>query len=317
MTQPDSGADERAGRLTADMHPLNQADPSQAALADARLWLSSRPDLAAGQAEAVLKTSPGHVEALLILGAAYRQQGQLIEALALHKPLVRTRPDDAEAQFEWAATQAAMGLVQPAIDSLRHATRLGPQHPSAWRLLGSLLHRQGEPAQADAAFQQQVRHALRDPVLAEVARAVDADNMEGAERALRARLAQVPDDVAARRMLADIRLHHRDYAGAEALAARCLSLAPSLTPARLTLAAALLYQGQTVAARPQVERLLADYPGDPRVQVIHASYLAMTGAPPGAGAGEPPRRRATAPGRSISTAPCCARIRTSRTPGFG
>ena len=212
-----------------------------------------------------------------MLGIAHRLQGRLIEALALHKPLVRTRPDYADAHAEWGITQAAMGLTRPAIASLRQAVELAPASPAAWRMLGALLLQSGEQALADAAYQQQVRHALHDPVLREVGRAADAGELAQAETLLRTRLAELPDDVAALRMLGDLRLHLRDYAEAQHLAERCLALAPSLLPARTNLPAALLYQGQTQAARPHVQRLLADYPGDPQVLILQASLLAMTG----------------------------------------
>ena len=208
---------------------------------------------------------------------AHRRLGNVFEALAVLKPLVRTQPGYADAHLEWGVTQAVMGMAQPAIASLRQAVALNPQMPAAWRLLGALLLQSGEPAMADAAYQQQVRHALHDPVLREVGRAADAGAFAQAETLLRTRLTALPDDVAALRMLGDLRLHLRDYAEAEHLAERCLALAPSLLPARTNLAAALLYQGQTQAARPHVRRLLADCPGDPQVMILQASLLAMTG----------------------------------------
>jgi tetratricopeptide (TPR) repeat protein len=261
---------------------VTQAAALADALHEARRQLGTQPALAERQAEAILRIIPGQAEALLILGVAHRNQGRLIEALALLKPLARTTPDDAEVHFEWGLTQLAMGLVQSAILSLRRAVALAPENPGAWRILGGVLLRAGDAAMADVAYQQQVRHAMRDVVLRDVAAAVDAGELSRAEQLLRTRVSGTPDDVAALRMLSEIRLHAGDYAAASSLAGQCLSLSPTLMPARMTYAAAMLYQGQAAAARPHVERLMAEHPDDPRILVLGASLLAMTGDRAGA-----------------------------------
>ena len=253
------------------------ASPHRAALDYARGLLNTDPRAAEAQAEAILGIAPDNREARLLLGAAHRRQGNLIESLALLKPLVRLHPDYAAAHEEWGLTQAAMGLHPAAIASLRQAVSLDPQNPVSWRALGASLRATSEPAQADAAFLQQVRHAASDPVLQHAISAANAADVAQAERLLRARLSETPDDVAALRMLGDLRAHEGDAAEAEHLLSRCLELAPSLVPARLGLAALQLHQGRADDARPHINRLLAAAPRDPRYLSLQAALLAMTG----------------------------------------
>jgi len=245
-------------------------------LNEARNALRTNPEFSEAIAEERLKIAPDDVGALLILGAAHRRKGNLIESLAVLKPLARARPAYADAHYEWGVTQAALGLDLQAVASLRQATSLEPAHADAWRELGILLMRSGQPGGAEAAFMGHVRAALRHPILAAASRAADDGELATAETALRAYLDDHPADPAALRMLGDLRLHLDDNVEAAALFARAVALAPGFTPARRGLALALLQQGRS-SARPHVERLLLDAPADPIVRNLHAVLLAMTG----------------------------------------
>ena len=256
---------------------MTQTGSLAAALERARALLAAGSAGAERQALAILAAVPGHPEAALILGTAYRHQGRVAKARAVLEALVRAQPLAAAAHYEWGATQAELGETGAAIASLRRAVALKPALAAAWRMLGDLLILSGEPAQADAAYAQLLRASVHDPALREAAEALCDGDLPRAERLLRAHLAAAPTDVAALRMLAELGTRLGRYAEAETLLVRCLALMPSFTPARHNYAMVLFRQNKAEAAIPHIERLLQDDPRDPSTRNLLAACLATIG----------------------------------------
>jgi tetratricopeptide (TPR) repeat protein len=217
---------------------------------------------------------PAHPQALLVLAAAQRRQGKLEEASATLAPLAQRQPSAPAVHLEWALVQAAMGHLPPAIASLRHAIRLNPTLPGVWRHLGDLLTQAGNKAEADEAYARHVESAVNDPALMRAAAAMNEGDLPRAEHALRAHQAQYPTDVAALRMLAEIGTRLGRDADAEKILLRCLDLMPSFLLARHNLAVVLFRQNRPEEALPHIEFLRARDPKNPDYRAVHAACLA-------------------------------------------
>lgn len=246
-----------------------------AALAHARRLLGEQPALAARQADAVLEVSPGHPEAVFILGAARRALGDLIGARAALEPLSATQPRAAVVHFEWAVVQALLGQTRGAQESLRLALDLNPDLPGGWRLMGDLHYTSGALAAADAAYARHLEAATADPRLMAAGQALVQGELKDAEQRLSAHLAQHPTDVATLRLLAETLTRQGRDAEAQILLERCLDRAPSFKVARHNLAVALFRQNKPRPALAQIETLLAGDAHNPNYRSLKAACHAM------------------------------------------
>jgi tetratricopeptide (TPR) repeat protein len=257
----------------------------EVALAHAAHLLEKDPALAAEQASEVLRAAPGHPQARLTLGTAYRLAGRHAEALEVLLPLAREQPRAAAAQLELGIALGEAGRGSEAIGALRRAVQLKPDAPDAWRLLADHLDGSGDAEGADEARARYLKAATRDPRLLEAAGALCRNDLPRAEALLREHLQLHATDVAALRMLAEVAGRLRRYADAEVLLERCLELAPSFVAARQNYAMVLQRQGKAAAALTQVERLLAQDPRNPGHRNQRAAILAQLGDTEGSIAG--------------------------------
>ncbi|MEW5685963.1 MAG: sulfotransferase [Pseudomonadota bacterium] len=159
----------------------------------------------------------------------------------------------------------------------REIIRVVGEHPQALRLLGAALRRQGETEAAEAAYLRSVRASVGDPNLIAAANALCENRLSAAEQALRAVLRERPTDVAAIRMLAETGMRLGRYEDAENLLARCVELAPGFAAARHNYATVLYRQNKPEAAIAQVDRLLAEDPGNPGYRNLKAAALGRIG----------------------------------------
>jgi tetratricopeptide (TPR) repeat protein len=247
------------------------------ALTHAQHLLTLQPALAEQQAAAILDAVPGHPQALLILGAARRRQGDPQGARKVLAPLAVAQPKAARVHVELGLSLAALGEAQDAAVSLRHAVTVQPAMPDAWRALGDVLILLGEDAGADAAYARHIETSVHDPRLMHAALALGRQDINEAQRLLRAHLDENATDVAAMRMLAEALTRSGRNKEAEALLARCLELAPSFTGARHNYAVVLYRQHRAADAIPHLERLHQDDPADPAYRNLLAACLAMIG----------------------------------------
>ncbi len=249
----------------------------QTALAHAARLLSDRPDLARAQAEEILAVSPGHPQALLLLGGALRRLGEAACARAVLEPLAEAQPTAPAVRFELGVALAELGEDAAAASALRRAVALQPAFAEGWRALGDVLTLSGDQAGADAAYARAIAASVSDPELVKAASALVEGRLAEAEHALRARLGARPTDVAAMRMLAEVGARLGRYDDAEALLARCLELAPSFEPARHNYATALYRQNKPGEALAQAEILLAAQPRNPSYRSLRAAALGQQG----------------------------------------
>src|SRR5258705_107452 len=108
----------------------------EVALAHSTRLLESNPELAAEQAEEILKVHPGHPAAALLLGVARRRGGESRDALRVLEELTAAHPKFALAHYELAVAYGDSGFGELAVASLRRALALKPDLPDAWRGLG-------------------------------------------------------------------------------------------------------------------------------------------------------------------------------------
>jgi tetratricopeptide (TPR) repeat protein len=248
-----------------------------AVIARAAALLASDPGQAGREAERVLAVAPKDPRALLIVASARRRLGDSAGAKALLAPLARAWPNAANTHYELGLAFADLGEGDAAAAALRHAVGLNPDLADAWRALGDLAFKAGDVPGAEAAYAEHRLAAVTEPALKPAARALYGGQIAEAETLLRNHLAGRPDDRTATRLLAEAYLRQGRYPDAEVLFARCLQLDPEHDGARFSLADARFRQQKAAEAIPEVERLLARRPDDPAYLNLMAACLALIG----------------------------------------
>jgi len=239
--------------------------------------LRSDPALAAREANAILRASPGQPVATLFLAMAQRQLGDLPAALAILEPLSRRQRDSAAVQYELGVTLGLAGRRDEALAALRSSVGLTPDIGEAWRLIADHLVESGDPAGADAAWANHVAVTTAGPQLLAPVTALIEGRLADAERLLRAHLARLPEDPSALRMLADLSMRARRWDDAGALLERCLALAPGFSVARHNLAVVRHEQHRHGEALAELERLIAAEPRNPVYLNLRANVLGRAG----------------------------------------
>jgi len=249
----------------------------EAAINQAAKLLASNPSLAAEKAREILRASPKHPLATLLLGMAQRNLGAIDTAVEILEPLAGAHPQWAPAQYELGVTFGLAGHAEAAVAALRRAVRLRPDIGEAWRLIADHLFELGDPAGADLAHANHLAVSTRDPRLLTPAAALCEGRTAEAETLLRAHLEQYPADAAALRMLAESVARIGRDGDAEALLARCLAVAPGFTAARYNFAVVLVKQNKTAEALAEIGKLLAVEPMNPSYLNLQANALTKIG----------------------------------------
>jgi predicted Zn-dependent protease len=260
--------------MNARSEPVGTLD---AALKQALRLIDARPELAAEQAQEILRAAPAHPMALLILGSAHRRQQAAAAALAVLEPLVRAQPQWGAAHYEWALALSLAGQGEAALQALRQAVALEPNLTDAWRALADHLRASGDQAGAQAATARQIQAATRDPRLLQAAQALVENRVPVAEALLRKHLFKFPTDVAAIRMLAEVAARLRRYHDASLLLERALELSPGFTAARQNYAVVLHREARPADALREVNKLLAAEPRNPSHRNLKAVVLGTIG----------------------------------------
>ncbi|WP_431636406.1 tetratricopeptide repeat-containing sulfotransferase family protein [Dyella sp. KULCS107] len=247
------------------------------ALAHAARLLERDPALAEQQAREILNAVDGHPAALHLLAAARAAQGDARGALDILEPLAQSQPTWAPAHFDLGLACARLGEAAGAVAALRHALALAPDLPQGWRLLGDQLHAMGEREAAGEAYVKHVRHGANDPRLLAAGAALAGERIGDAERLLREHLREMPTDVAAIRMFAELAARIGKADEARQLLERCLELAPGFHAARQNYALLLHRSNQPEQALVEIERLLAVEPEHPAHRNLKAVVLCRTG----------------------------------------
>lgn len=259
-----------------DASPEQSCD-LQTAIGHAAKLLGTNATAAEAQLREILRATPGHPQALLMLGSALRRQRRLEAALEILEPLSKSQPDAAAVQFEIGLTFTSLGMTPEGIAALMRAVKLNPRLIAAWRELGDQLIIVGDTDAAYDAYVNQLRASVHDPRLLAAAIALKQNELGMAESLLREVLKASPTEVDAHRMFAEVALRMGRYEEAEAFFARCLQLAPGFLAARLGHAIALHHLRRAPEALAQTELLLKRAPDNPSFRNLHAAALARVG----------------------------------------
>jgi len=252
-------------------HSLNAAGERAAAL------LATQPARAEREAQAILMRAPKDPRALLILASARRRQGDAMAACAILQPLAQAYPRAAMTHYELGLTLADLKKTDAAIAALRHATAINRELTDAWKALGDQLFLKGDVPGAEMAYAQHARSAITDPVLKPAAHALFEGRLDAADDLLRNHLTSHLGDMAAMKMLAEVRGRQGRYGDAEALLAHCLEVDPANDAARFAYAEALFHQQKAAETVVQMERLVARKPNLPAYRNMLAGALALLG----------------------------------------
>jgi predicted Zn-dependent protease len=239
--------------------------------------LESDPAAAAVAAGEILKTWPQHAGAGLLLATAARSLGDADAALQALQSLAIAQPDSAVVHLELARAHRAAGNAAHAVAALHRAVELEPNLADGWRELSQELAARGAARDADLAYARYSAAMPDTPWLSEPATALAENRPQVAEKLLRRRLLNSPDDVVAMRMLAQAVAHQERYVEAENLLQACLKLAPGDSAARSDLATLLLEIQKPTLVPGLIARLLAFDPGNPSYRKLEASYLSFIG----------------------------------------
>lgn len=249
----------------------------KAALKQGAALLRGDPARAESQAQEILKAIPGDPNGLLMLARARRLQGNLEGALACLDQCLQRRPEYAQAHLERGLTLGSIGRGPEAVAALRETVALNPDLPRAWNALSELLALQGDDEGSREAFHRHLAITARHPDLMQTARHLAAGEMARAEQLCRDYLKRHPTDVSAMRLLADIGVRLDQYPDAEALLERCLELASNYHMARRLYAFVLYKRLKYERALHELDRILAEDPGNPNDELLRAAVLGQVG----------------------------------------
>ena len=224
----------------------------------------------------------GQADATGTLAAALAHAGRLLQASPAKaaeqaREILRVMPNQPDATYLLGAALAEMGDTEAAVDAFRRVTRAVPRRPQAWRALGDALSLMDDTAGAEAAYARHIQASVNDPQLLEAASALCDGKLAVAERRLREFLKENPTDVAAIRMLAECGARLARYEDAEKLLARCLALAPGFDMARHNYATVLFRQSKAEEAVTQLDILLKRDARNAGARSLKAASLVQIG----------------------------------------
>jgi len=223
---------------------------------------------AVAAAKALRPTVPENRDVLYLLALGQRQARQTDEALATLAELERQHPRYSLAFQERGHCHVALKDAPRAIAAYLRAVEINAALPESWGMLESLYRMQGDDRNAAIAAQHVARLRSQPPeVVRATAQFADGD-LTGAEKRIRAFLLAHPTHIEAMRLLARIGAALEVYDDAELLLSRVLELAPDYAAARHDYACVLLDRHKYVAARTQIERLLAAEPSNLTYQTL-------------------------------------------------
>jgi len=244
--------------------------------AAAALLASDAEGAATGSSE-VLDCCPGQAQALLLLLSALKLIGADDGATDLLKGMVEDHPNLAAIHYELGLQLAANGSVKEAIAHLQRTVALEPKHPTAWRMLGHQLARNGDSDAATRAYVQHLRLSLRELKLIEDATAIGAGEETKAEKMLSQAVAVSPTDVYARRQLGELLLRIGQIREAKESLERALQLAPKCVSTRFLYGMSLTQMMDWKGANAQIEMMMKDYPNHPHLLGLLIGNLGVLG----------------------------------------
>jgi tetratricopeptide (TPR) repeat protein len=262
----------------------NQSDgdsgPLWGLLAEAASRLESDPDEAERRAQSVLKTAPGQQQALQVLVAARRLNGDVAGARATLERLASELPDLAAIHYELALLLSDAGDAEAAARTFSRVVELEPKHPQAWQLLGDALMQAGDAAGAANAYAQQFASSVMDLKTLEQVGALDLAQLGTVENVLREFLNICPTDLSALQAMGRLHMRANQFESAERIFTQALEIAPGFRAARLDLIHTLQKQLRPEDEIRQLDILLSDEPDNVDYRAMRASALSASGNAP-------------------------------------
>jgi tetratricopeptide (TPR) repeat protein len=247
--------------------------------------------------EAILESSPRHIDAMHLLGVALHQMGHHARARPLIEKAVQLDARRPYLHNNLGEVMRALGEFESAARCYQKALALDPRSAMTANNLGMTLYALGRPREALGAFEQalanggppaqlynnlgMVRHALGEleaaiasfqraaalePQRAEVqsnlgAALHDAGAFEAADAALELSIRLDPRSAQAHFNLARTRLSEGDLEGAESACRKALALSPREVEFQVTLGAVLRESGRLDEAEKVLAQALEHAPG--------------------------------------------------------
>jgi tetratricopeptide (TPR) repeat protein len=239
--------------------------------------LDNDPAAAAREATELLHQDPGNTAAALLLGSARRACGDPGAAEETFAALAAAHPGSAVIQLEHGRTLAAQARHAAALAALERAVQLEPDLADAWQELSALHALQGRESACDLAFARYAQLARPEQHITDATVALANGRLDTAEALLRQRLKEVPQDVFAMRLLADVMAEREEYTAAERWLGESLRLASGYSEARFTLARVLHSQQKAQDMLPLLERLLRFDPGNLQYRTLQSAAFNLLG----------------------------------------
>jgi tetratricopeptide (TPR) repeat protein len=247
------------------------------AIAHAMDLLAQDPALAIEQARQVLDAVPGQPAARLVLGMAYNARKDFPQAIAELESLATEQSAAPAVQMELGIALAASQRTPEALAAFEKAAVLQPALPRVWLQIADLRHATGDARSADA-YLKHAQAGSRDPQLMAAGEALSTGRLPEAETLLRGRLRELPNDVAAMRMLAELAARVGRNEQALLLLERCLQLAPGFSMARHHYALLLDRCSRHEEAMVEIESLLDGESDDTQLLNLKAVVLGKLGS---------------------------------------
>jgi len=241
--------------------------------------LLERGDYAAGltAAQALLREVPENRDVLYMLAVSQRFLKRIPDALASLKRLEKAHPEYPRLFQERGYCHVVLRESGPAIAAFERAVALNPSLPGSWQTLHGLYRMVGLGSHADNAARELAKLAsLPSAVVTAFSMYFDGE-LQAAEDVIRPFLLQNPTHIEAMRLLALLGIKADVLDDAELLYQAILKLAPSYHAARYEYATVLLKRHKHVAAREQMEQLLAMDPDNRVYRTTQATICAGFG----------------------------------------
>ena len=232
----------------------------EADLMAASLLLRTDPAEAARQADLLLQRAPGHAQVSLLLALACLRSDDGPRAVAVLQVLAAQQPDSAVTRLELGKAYLACGRNADALLAFEHAVELDERLAEGWKQLSAQLEAAGRTVDSDRAYARYYALLANSAALIDARVALAENRLLAAESVLTRRLEVAPNDVVARRLLAEVATKRDNNLEAERLLCECLVTEPAFAAARFDLARSLHLQQKHLQSWPHIERLLAADP---------------------------------------------------------
>lgn len=256
---------------------LSEGEPLWSILARTADLLETDPVKAGQAAEAALRVAPGQQQALQLLVAARRAQGDVAGARTALESMATETPRLASVHYELGLLFTEAGDNEAAVRALSRAVELEPAHPQAWRAIGDALIRTGDMSGAADAYAKQFASSNLDLKTLEQVSAVEPDQVHEAQNVLREYLNTCPTDLMAVQMLGRMYMRANLFEPAEKVFVHALGVDPGFRAARLDHASALRQQMKYAEEIRDLDILLESEPDNPDYRRMRVTALSAAG----------------------------------------